>query len=209
MFTDTNTNTNTKSSGPASFRISRVRRNRFITAAMLTAGALALTACGDDADDADAGDAADDQIVDGVLSVELSDFSFGDLPDEVPAGTRLAIDNVSDAELHELVAIRLPDDETRPADEIVAGDLGPLLASGPPHTVLLAAPDGGEQINAVGDGTLHEPGRYLILCAIPTGVDPAVYLAAAAESAGAPPQVEGGAPHLAHGMWAELDVTAD
>lgn len=198
--TDINTDPNTPSSGPASFRISRLRRNRYVTTAMLAAGALALTACGDDAD------ASDDAVVDGVLSVELSDFSFGELPDEVPVGTRLTIDNVSEGELHELVALRLPDGETRSAEDIVTNGLGELLAGGPPHTVLLAAPDGGEQINAVGDGTLHEPGRYLILCAIPTGVDPAVYLAAAAESQGGPPQVEGGAPHLAHGMWAELDV---
>ena len=36
--------------------------------------------------------------------------------------------------------------------------------------VLLADP-GGEQIAAIGDGVLSEPGRYLLLCAIPTGVD--------------------------------------
>ena len=35
------------------------------------------------------------------------------------------------------------------------------------------------------------------------------FILIAAESEGGPPQVEGGAPHLAHGMWAELDVTAD
>ena len=76
-----------------------------------------------------------------------------------------------------------------------------------PATVLLAEP-GGEQIPAVGDGTLTEPGRYLILCAIPTGVDPAVYLKAAAESAGGPPQVEGGPPHVVNGMFAEVTVVA-
>ncbi len=58
----------------------------------------------------------------------------------------------------------------------------------------------------VGDGTLNEPGRYLILCAIPTGADPAEYLAAAAASNGEPPQVAGGAPHLAHGMIDDLIV---
>ena len=71
--------------------------------------------------------------------------------------------------------------------------------------VLLTAP-GGEQIAAVGDGTLAEPGRYLIMCAIPTGADAEEYLAAAATSDG-PTQVEGGAPHFAHGMFAALIVT--
>ena len=40
---------------------------------------------------------------------------------------------------------------------------------------------------------------------IPTGADPAVYLEAAAASDG-PPQVDGGPPHVAHGMFAELTV---
>lgn len=167
----------------------------------LAAGAMTLlAACGDDAD------AADAAVVDGVLAVELTDFSFGDLPDEVPAGTRLTIDNAASSELHELVAVRLADDDARSAEEIVHGDLEAALTGGPPAAVLLAAP-GGEQIDAVGDGTLAEPGRYLIVCMIPTGVDPAEYLAAAAGSDG-PPQVAGGAPHVAHGMFAELTVTA-
>ena len=62
------------------------------------------------------------------------------------------------------------------------------------------------EIAAVGDGTLAEPGRYVVLCLIPTGADPAEYLAAAATSDG-PPQVDGGPPHIAHGMFAELVVT--
>jgi hypothetical protein len=44
------------------------------------------------------------------------------------------------------------------------------------------------------------------MCAIPTGVDPDVYLQAAAEAAGGPPEVEGGPPHFLHGMAAELIV---
>lgn len=171
-----------------------------LTAGAATLAPLALAACGDDADAAG--------LDDGVLTVDLSDFSFGDLPDEVPAGTRLAVENGSQSELHELVAMRLPDDEQRSAAEIVHGNLEEMFASGElaPATVLLAAPDG-EQIAAVGDGTLEEPGRYLILCAIPTGADPAEYLAAAQGSDG-PPQVEGGAPHFTHGMFDEITVTA-
>lgn len=161
---------------------------------------LALGACGDDADAAG--------LDDGVLTVDLADFTFGDLPDEVPAGTRLAVESDSEKELHELVAIRLPDDDTRSAEDIVHNGLGELLGSGvQPAAVLLAAP-GGDQINAVGDGTLTEPGRYLLLCAIPVGADPAEYLAAAQTSDG-PPQVAGGAPHFTHGMFDELIVTAD
>lgn len=172
---------------------------------VLAAAALALVlgACGDDGDDEAAANAA--PVDDGVLAVVMDDFHYGDLPSAVPAGTRIEVSNDSDTEIHEFVAFRLPDDDDRPVDEIVAGDLGALLGGAEPAAVLLAPP-GGEQIAAIGDGTLDEPGRYLILCVIPTGADPDEYLAAAATSDG-PPQVDGGAPHVANGMYAELTVT--
>lgn len=175
-----------------------ISRRRAAVVALAGLSAVALTACGSDA-------GAADGISDGVLTVELSDFSFGDLPDTVPAGTRLAVTSDSEAELHELVAVRLPDGEQRSAEQLVHDALDEVFAAAPPTAVLLAAPDG-EQVSAVGDGTLAEPGRYLLLCAIPTGADPAEYLAAAATSDG-PPQVAGGAPHFTHGMFAELTVT--
>jgi hypothetical protein len=144
---------------------------------------------------------------DGVLTIELSDFAFGGLPESVPAGTKLAVENTSNVELHEVVAFKVKDGETRSAEELLALPEEELLAvAGPaPTTVLLAAP-GGEQIEALGDGTLAEPGRYLLLCAIPTGVAPDEYLAAAAEATGGPPDVDGGPPHFSHGMFAELVV---
>jgi hypothetical protein len=143
-----------------------------------------------------------------VVEVTAVDFSFEDLPDRIDAGTRLTLRSDAPSELHELVAFRLPDDETRSVEELLAlpePDLGAVLGAEPPRTVLLAPP-GGQQIPAVGDGTIDEPGRYLIMCSIPTGVDPATYLAAAAQSQGAPPQVDGGPPHFVHGMAAELTV---
>ena len=73
--------------------------------------------------------------------------------------------------------------------------------------VLLAPPGSSEQIVAVGDGSLTEPGRYLVACFIPTGADPQAYLDAASSSEGGPPEVEGGPPHFTHGMWAEVTVT--
>ncbi|MFP4512630.1 MAG: hypothetical protein ACLFRV_06750 [Acidimicrobiales bacterium] len=116
--------------------------------------------------------------------------------------------NEAPSELHELVAVLLPEDEDRSVDELVGlppEEMGPALFAVELATVLMAAP-GGEQIAAVGDGTLSEPGRYAILCVIPTGVEPEVYFAAAAETEEGPPQVEGGPPHIAHGMYAELIV---
>lgn len=170
-----------------------MRRTAFT---LLLCAPLAFAACGDEA--AESAGA-------GVLDVTLSDFSFGELPDEVAAGTRLQVENVADTELHELVAFRLADGDDRPVDEIVAAGLEDVLSAGPPAAVLLAAP-GGKQIAAVGDGVLREPGRYLLLCAIPTGADVQEYLEAAKTSDG-PPQVAGGPPHFVHGMVDDLVVT--
>ncbi len=150
------------------------------------------------------GDHVDATAADGVLDVTLSDFSFGELPDEVVAGTRVRVDNSSESELHELVALRLPDGDERSVDEIVATGLDDLFSAGPPAAVLLAAP-GGEQIDAVGDGVLAEPGRYLLLCTIPTGANPQEYLQKAATSDG-PPEVDGGPPHFVNGMVDDLVV---
>jgi len=154
------------------------------------------------------GDPAEDGAHDHV-EVTAVDFAFENLPAEIEAGTRLSLVNDAETELHELVAIRLPDDETRPVSELVTlpeSELGHIM-SAMPQAVLLAEP-GGEQVPAVGDGTLTEPGRYVILCGIPTGVSPAEYLAAAAESQGGPPTIaNAGPPHFISGMWAELTVT--
>ena len=60
-----------------------------------------------------------------------------------------------------------------------------------------------------GDGTLTEPGRYLVFCAIPTGADPddaMVAMQEAVDSQSGPPQIDGGPPHLAQGMYGELVV---
>lgn len=144
---------------------------------------------------------------DNVVEVRLVDFGFDGLPDTAPAGTQLSITNDAEAELHEVVAFALPDDEERPVSELAKIAPEELTATlGEPVTVLLAAP-GGEQIPAVGDGTLSEPGRYALMCFIPTGADPQEYLEAAADPANeGPPQVEGGPPHFVHGMYAELII---
>lgn len=172
--------------------------------ARLTVGictlALLLAACGDDDSEATAAEPT-------TIEVTAVDFAYEDLPDTVAVGSTLTLVNDAPTELHELVAFRLADEEERTVDELVMLPPNELLpALGEPATVLLAAP-GGEQIAAVGDGTLTEPGRYAIICVIPTGVDPDEYLAASAESEEGPPQIEGaGPPHVAHGMYAELVV---
>ncbi|MDX1691386.1 MAG: hypothetical protein R3290_10220 [Acidimicrobiia bacterium] len=154
--------------------------------------ALALVACGGDPEPT-------------TVDVETVDYAYVGLPETLVAGSTITITNTSDTELHELVALRLPDGEDRPAAEIVA-DQEALVALFPSVEAVLIAPPGESGFAVEGTGVLDEPGRYLIICAIPTGADPAEYLAAAQESEGGPPDVPGGPPHFVQGMFGELTV---
>jgi hypothetical protein len=185
-------------------------------AVALTAAVLAFPACGSDDDvsisTSPVPTSSDSTHHDDatVVTIEGVDYGFNDVPASVPAGTTLAFRNAAPAELHELVVFHLPDGDDIELDDLVqlpADELGPRL--GAPVTVLLQPPGSDEQIVAVGDGTLTEPGRYVLMCFIPTGADPEEYLAAAAASEGeAPTGVAGGPPHFVNGMYAELQVDA-
>lgn len=171
-------------------------RTLIIVTATVTAIAVALTGCGGDEPDA-ASDA---------VRVRAIDYAFLDVPTSVASGTSFALTNESEQEAHELVAVRLPDDEERPVAELVTlppEEFGPLMDG--VRTVLLAGP-GDDAVAVVGDGSLTEPGRYALLCIIPTGADPEEYLTEAATSDG-PPDVDGGPPHIVEGMFAEITVT--
>ena len=173
---------------------------------LLTAGGAA---CGDDEDDSGEGATSSTEAPDEPETVEVTavDYGYEDLPESTSAGTQLTLTNASDKELHELVAFLLPEDEDRSIDDIAKlpeAELGQLFA-GEPAMVLIAPPSGAEMIPAVGDGTLDEPGRYAVFCAIPVGADPQAYLEAAGSGEG-PPQVEGGAPHFTQGMYGEITV---
>ncbi len=203
------TNPTTHSTNPAAGQRRRRRLAASIAAGVLLA-AVPL-ACSD-------GEAAEPSTPDETtpsttaapaetIEVEAVDYAFEGLPSEIDAGTKLSLVNHSNTELHELVAFRLPDDETRSVEELMKlppAELQQLMA-GQPAAVLLAPPHG-DQIEAIGDGTLDEPGRYAIICAIPTGVDPATYLEAAKASPGGPPDVPGGPPHIVAGMYGEVTV---
>jgi hypothetical protein len=175
--------------------------------------AMSATACGgDDAGSAATTAASSDTAAADDTPVEIVavDYAFEGLPDDVAAGTTLTLRNDATDEVHEVIAYRLPDGEQRRALDLLAlpeAEIGALLA-GPPSLGLLALP--GEQGEAVaGDGTLAEPGRYLVFCAIPTGASADDVQAAIAETqqtGGPPPQIAGGPPHFTQGMFGELTV---
>lgn len=146
---------------------------------------------------------------DAAVTIAGVDYGFDDVPESVPAGTKLSFTNTSDVELHEMVVFRIPDEVDAPLDELVQQPPEELEATlGAPVTVMLQPPGAPEPIVAVGDGTLAEPGRYALMCFIPVGADPDEYMAAVqAAGGGKPSGVAGGPPHFVSGMYAELDVT--
>lgn len=140
-----------------------------------------------------------------TVEVTATDYGFDGLPDRIAAGSTLTLVNESAVEVHELVAVPLPDDETRSVEELVQ-DPAALAALFPDVATVVIAPPGEDGFVVEGTGDLTEAGRYAIICAIPTGAIPEDYLAAAAEAEGGPPDVAGGPPHFVQGMWQELVV---
>ena len=168
----------------------------------------AVTVAADATTAPSASEGAPDESSGDPVIVEASDYKFDAIPDEFPSGTQLTLTNTSAKELHELVAFRIPDAETRPVAELMAlpeEELGALFA-GEPATVIIAPPES-DGFPAVGTGIISEPGRYAFVCFIPTGADPEEYMAAAEASTGGPPDVAGGPPHFVNGMFAEATVT--
>ena len=147
---------------------------------------------------------------DGVKTVTAADYAFEDLPESVDAGTTLTLKNTSDKELHELVAIWLPDDEKRSVQQLInlpPAEQNAVFGRSQPAMVLIAPPGGDDPIKALGDGRLTEKGRYAVVCMVPTGANPAAYLAGAQAAGGTtPPQVAGGPPHAVQGMYGEIRV---
>jgi len=190
--------------------LGRSRRPTTIVACALAALAVvAGAACGDDDDATTATEAAADGQ---AVTIRLSDYVFQGVPPTISSGTPIDVTNESANEAHELTAFRLPDTETRSLTEIQAlppEEFGALIPGAPALAFAARPNQDGELV--LGDGTLHEPGRYLLACFIPTGADPDQVMtamkAAAADPSAGPPQIEGGPPHVAAGMIAELVVT--
>jgi hypothetical protein len=195
-------------------RLTRGRR----MAAAVAATALLLAACGDDAAD-DTPPPADQQPDDGdngdeaeTITVGAFDYGYTDLPGEIAAGTTIVMRNDSDAEVHEILAFRLPDDEDRPIQDLMQlseEELMPLLDM---RGVALAPPGADSTALPVPPLTLEQPGRYVFLCIIPTNAPPDEVMAAvqafveSGEEEGAPDYPETGPPHFVNGMFAEVHV---
>ncbi|MBA3606206.1 MAG: hypothetical protein H0W46_09600, partial [Acidimicrobiia bacterium] len=99
-------------------------------------------------------------------------------------------------------------EETRPVAELIQlpeEELDAIMGGAEPATVIVAPP-GEAGMPVLGDGTLAEAGRYVVLCAIPVGADPDEVAAAMQSETGGPPDLGDGPPHFTAGMIAELVV---
>lgn len=193
-----------------------MKRSHLLAGLALT---LAATGCaGDDPDEAAAApevtaseDEEAENDAEGGETVEITavDYAFEDVPETVSAGTELTLTNTSQEELHEMVVYRVDPDQDMSLDEIIQG--AAEEADGPPPDwltfsgVAIAMP-GKDGFAPEGPVVLDEAGRYLLLCFIPTGADPAAFEEAMESDATEAPQVEGGPPHVVEGMAAELTV---
>jgi uncharacterized cupredoxin-like copper-binding protein len=190
------------------------------TLLLAATGALALfgAACDDDGPDNDDAlealptavtIAAPSTPLEPGVTVTATDYRFDGLPPTVAAGTTFGLHNASVKEAHEMVMIRIPDEEVRPVSELVTlsvAESDAIFGDIEPATVLIALP-GDMGTVVVGDGTLTEPGRYAVVCFIPTGADPAIVEAALSEDdPSGPPDLGDGAPHVMNGMFAEVKV---
>lgn len=183
--------------------------------ALALAGSLGLAACGSDDDTpAMSGDATTSTTEEETTTtapeaetVEVTgiDYAFEGIPTEVEAGTEFTFTNGSDKEAHEMVLMRIADGETRSIDELLALPEEEAEQVAEFQGVAVAMP--GEE-GKVLDGELvaAEPGRYVALCFIPVGADPAA-MAEAMESEGPPPEdPNAGPPHFVQGMKMEFTV---
>ena len=141
------------------------------------------------------------------LAITGTDYEFKGVPKTAAAGTVVTFKNTSAKEVHEVVALRVKDGETRPMSDLLALPETEAEKVAEFRGVIVALP-GEEGFAPTGPLTLSQPGRYMLLCAIPTGADPAAYKAALEAKKGpGPVEVPGGPPHLTKGMAAELTVT--
>ena len=169
------------------------RDHRWAQAGAFAALAVLATACGGGGD---------------TVTVTGTDYRFENLPESVKAGTTLTLKNSSSKELHEMVVVKLPDTEKRSVDELIKLPEAQFEAVSPnrPALVRLRPPGGAPEIKALGNGKLTEKGRYIVVCAIPTGADPAAYLKASEAESEGPPKGFNGAPHFTMGMYGEITV---
>lgn len=135
------------------------------------------------------------------LNIAASDYAFGGLAPELPAGpTIVAMENIGQ-EVHEVVFLRINDDVTLAVEELLAlpeeeGETMTTFAG-----IAFAFP------GAVGQTVVDlTPGRYVAICFLPEGALPEVMEQMDGPESSTPPGVELGPPHFVLGMVHEFQA---
>ncbi len=152
----------------------------------------------------------------GSIEVSGVDYAFVGLPTSVPAGTELTFRN-DGTEFHEMAVVKI-NDETTPLEELMAMPEEETEAITEFVGFLSTMPG----TLAEGSVSLTAPGRYVVLCFIPQGSDPAVFeetgfdptiIDENTDPSTLPPEVqellteiESNPPHMALGMVQEFTV---
>lgn len=138
------------------------------------------------------------------INVTLSEYAFGGIPAELPAGGAVVSALNTGEEVHEIVVFRLNDDVTMTVEELLAL---PEEEAFPNLTFTgagFAVP--GETGTAVLNLT---PGRYVAICFLPEGLTAEIFEQAGGQigpDVSFPPGAELGPPHFVHGMVEEFTV---
>lgn len=139
------------------------------------------------------------------VEITAFDYRYEGVPEVVPAGTTFFLINESLTEFHEAAIIRLDNDDQRTVEELTALSPGELLENtGTFQVALLSRPGQMQYAKSPGSATLRTPGRYLIVCSVPLGADPAVVERQV--EFGPPAQIEGVPAHYQVTMFAEFFV---
>lgn len=182
--------------------------------AVLLALALGLTACGGDDEGAEEETEGAEEETEAAAGEEVEvtavDYAFEGAPATATAGTKLTFVNASEKEAHEMVLMRINDDEERPLKDLLALPQEEAEKVAQFQGVAFAFP-GEETMYPEGETTLKDAGRYAIICFIPVGADVAKMKEsmAAQEEGGeeGPPEMGEGPPHFTQGMAAEIVVS--
>jgi len=192
------------------------RRARLLAAVALV-GIFGLSACGDDDEQpAASGEentttSAAEASSEGGETIEVTgvDYAFEGIPTTVEAGTEFTFRNGSDKEAHELVLVKVKEGETRSAQELLELPEEESEKLVEFQGVAVAPEPGGEGRVVDGELVVKDPGRYLALCFIQVGSDPAKLQEAMENPEGGPPaeDPDAGPPHFVQGMVQEFTVS--
>lgn len=137
-----------------------------------------------------------------TLDVTLSEYAFGGLPEELPAGVTVVNALNTGEQVHEILVLRINDDVTMTVDELLALPEDEAMQHVSFVGVGFAFP--GDVGHAFLDLT---PGRYVAVCFLPDGATPEVMSQMSGPDSSTPPGVELGPPHAFEGMVQEFTVS--